>query len=404
MKVLMINGIYGSRSSGRSMQDLTEYLRAVGHSVYIATPQKFCDDPNFYRIGNQIDHKIHALLSRLFGKQAYYSKYATKKFLKWVDKIQPDLVHIQVLHGNYIHFNKLMDYLARKKIPVTFVLDDCWLFTGKCSHYTAAKCYKWQTGCYACPQLKSCNPSWFFDKTKQLWEDKKRAYEMLDKSAVVAVSDWLLGEAKQSIMQKATVMRRIYNSIDMQAFGYRPSDLREKLGLKNKFVVLGVATLLEESKGLSLFIKLASMIPDHWKIVFVGALPENIKLPENILSVGKTERITELAEYYSMADAFVQMSVEETFGKVTAEALSCGTPAVVFNSTANPELIGAGCGYVVEPKNIEQVYESLRKIETNGRESYSGACRTFIEENMNKEKNLGAFLEVYETLLERKTC
>ena len=197
----MINGIYGSRSSGRSMKDLTERLRDEGHTVYIATPQQHCDDPNFYRIGNTLDHKVHALFSRVFGKQAYYSKRATKKFLKWVDEIQPDVVHIQVLHGNFIHFNRLTKYLAERKIATVFVLDDCWLFTGKCSHYTAAKCYKWQTGCESCPQLQSCNPTWFLDRTKLLWADKKRAYEALDNYAVVAVSDWLLGEAQKSIMQ-----------------------------------------------------------------------------------------------------------------------------------------------------------------------------------------------------------
>lgn len=404
MKVLMISGIYGSRSSGRSMQDLTEYLRVAGHSVYIATPQKYCDDPNFYRIGNQFDHKAHALFSRLFGKQAYYSKCATRKLLRRIDKIQPDIVHIQVLHSNFINFKLLMAYFSSKKIPVTFVLDDCWLFTGKCSHYTVAKCYKWKTGCYNCPQLKSCNPSWFFDRTKLLWVDKKRAYDSLNKYAVVAVSDWLLNETQQSIMQNAMVLRRIYNSIDMQAFCYRPSNLRGKLGVEGTFVVLGVATLLEESKGLSLFIKLAAIMPKYWKIVLVGGLPENTKLPDNVIAVGKTESVIELAEYYSMADAFVQMSVEETFGKVTAEALSCGTPAVVFDSTANPELVGEGCGYVVEPKNVEQVLESLQKIETNGRAAYSKDCRAFIEENMDKEKNLGAFVEVYEKLLENKEC
>ena len=404
MKVLMISGIYGSRSSGRSMQDLTERLRKEGHSVYIATPQKYCDDVNFYRIGNKWDHKLHGLFSRVFGKQAYYSKRATKKFLKWVDTVQPDVVHIQVLHGNFIHFNLLIKYLSKKKIPVTFVLDDCWLFTGKCSHYTAAKCYKWQTGCYDCPQPRSCNSSWFFDRTRLLWRDKKRAYASLDKYAVIAVSDWLLSEAQNSIMKDATVLRRIYNSIDMQAFCYRPSALREKWGLENSFVVLGVATLLEESKGLSLFIRLASIMPKHWKIVLVGGLPENVKLPDNIIAVGTTESVEELAEYYSMADAFVQMSVEETFGKVTAEALSCGTPAIVFNSTANPELVGEGCGYVVEPKNVEQVFSCLQSIEANGRNSYSSVCRAFIEENMDKEKNLGVFVEVYEKLLGSKEC
>lgn len=404
MKLLMINGIYGTRSSGRSMKDLTEYLRSLGHTVYIATPQSDCADSNFYRIGNKIDHKFHALYSRVFGKQAYYSKRATKKFLKWVDKIQPDVIHIQVLHGNFIHFNMLMSYLAKKKIPATIVLDDCWFFTGKCAHYTSAQCYKWKTGCDKCSQLSGTNASWFFDCTKKMWRDKKLAYESLNNYAVITVSDWLLNEAKQSIMKNATVLQRIYNSIDMQVFCDRPSNIREKLGLQSNFVVLGVATLIEESKGLSLFIELAKQMPAHWRIVLVGGLHADVKLPENVIAVGKTENVIELAEYYSMADAFVQMSTEETFGKVTAEALSCGTPAVVFNSTANPELIGENCGYVVESKNVAQVLNSLQEIEKNGRSFYSSSCRAFIEKNMNKEKNLGDFLKVYERLLENKQC
>lgn len=399
MKVLMINAIYGSRSSGRSMQDLTEYLRAQGHSIDIVAPQKSFPDAQFHSIGNKLDYKFHAVCSRLFGNPAYYSKGSTKKLVKLIDKIAPDIIHIQVLHSNFVHFNLLMSEIAKRKIPVTFVLDDCWLFTGKCAHYTSAKCYKWKTGCHHCPQLRMPMRSWFFDRTKLLYKDKKKAYESLNKYAVIAVSDWLLHEAEQSMMKNATIMRRIYNSIDMEVFQPRSSKLRTKLDLENEFVILGVATRFHESKGLSLFFKLAAMLPSHWKIVFVGEVPSDITLPENILSVGKTENTVELAEYYSMADVFVQMSVEETFGKVTAEALSCGTPAIVFNSTANPELIGEGCGYVVEPKNVEQVYECLQEVEKQGKEHYSQNCRAFIHENMNKEKVLQSFVEVYEKLV-----
>ena len=250
----------------------------------------------------------------------------------------------------------------------------------------------------------SWNPSWFFDRTKLMWNDKKRAYDALDNYAVIAVSDWLLHEAKQSIMKGAKIMQRIYNSIDMQVFRERPSSIRQRLGLQDKFVVLGVATLIEESKGLPLFIELAKCMPSHWRIVLVGDVQAGVILPDNIIAVGKTENVVELAEYYSMADAFAQMSSEETFGKVTAEALACGTPAVVFNSTANPELVGENCGYVVQTKSVVQVLEALQKVEKNGRSFYSSSCRAFIENNMNKERNLEEFLRVYERLLENKKC
>ncbi len=401
MKIFMINAIYGSRSSGRSMQDLTLYLRAQGHSVYIATPQKFFPDEQFYSVGNKLGHKWHAFCSRFFGKPAYYSKGPTRKLIKKIDEVKPDIIHMQVLHGNFVHFNLLMKEIAKRRIPVVFVLDDCWLFTGKCVHYTSVGCYKWKTGCQNCPQVKAMMKSWFFDRTKLLYADKKKAYEGLHNYAVIAVSDWLLHEAEQSIMKNATIIRRIYNSIDTEVFQPRDSELRKKWGLENQFVILAVATCFHESKGLSLFFELAKKIPKHWKIVFVGKVPSEIILPENILAVGATENTIELAEYYSMADAFVQMSIEETFGKVTAEALSCGTPSVVFNATANPELVGVNCGYVVEPKNVEQVYESLQTIEKRGKAQYAEFCRAFIKKNMDKDTVLQSFLEVYKELLEK---
>lgn len=404
MKILMINAIYGLRSSGRSMLELTNKLRAEGHEVFIASPQKQFNDKNFYRIGTDLDHKIHGFLSRLTGKQAYFSKHATKRFVKFIDEIKPDVIHIQVLHGNFIHFNYFFKAIAKRNIPVVYVLDDCWPFTGKCAHYTAVNCNKWKSGCGKCPKLRQTVKSWFFDRTNLLWTDKKFAYKNINDMAVVAVSDWLLNEARQSIMGNAKILRRIYNSIDTDVFSPRQSDLRSKLGLEDSFVILAVAISFAESKGLSLFIKLANMIPENWKIIFVGNVPEGVNLPSNILSVGLTESISELAEYYSMADVFVQMSIEETFGKVTAEALSCGTPAVVFNSTANPELIGEGCGYVVLPKDVDAVLQKLKLIKQNGKDYYSKSCREFILREMDKDKNLGEFIEIYNQLIKDKKC
>ena len=401
MKVLMINAIYGSRSSGRSMKELAEKLRDEGNEVFVASPLAYNGDKDFYRIGTDLDHKVHAFLSRLSGKQAYYSKGATKKLLQLVDDKRPDVIHVQVLHGNFIHFNYFFKEIAKRKIPVVFVLDDCWFFTGKCSHFTSAKCYKWQTGCEKCPQLNSCNPTWFLDRTKKMYYDKKAVYDSLEKFGVVAVSDWLLSEAKKSIMGSANVIKRIYNSIDVDTFKPTESDLRQKLGLEHKFVILGVATCLDESKGLSLFKELASKMPENYKIVFVGGLPQNTELLANIMHVGHTESVEELAKYYSMADVFLQMSVEETFGKVTAEALACGTPAVVFNSTANPELIGEGCGYVVEPRDVDGVLQKLKQIESEGKALYTENCRRFIVESMNKETTLNEFIELYKELIEK---
>lgn len=406
MKILIINGIYGSGSSGRSISDIKTLLNSDGHDVYIATPKPY-DGDEFYRIGNELDHKVHGLFSRIIGKQAYFSQTATRKFLHYIDSIQPDLVHIQVIHGNYLNFPMLMNYLTDKKIPTVFVLDDCWYFTGKCCHYTSAKCFKWKTQCFDCPRIHQDNPSLFFDRSREIYSDKKEQFARLSRYAVVTVSDWLKEEASQSYLKHATILRRIYNAIDGEQFQYRADchTLKKHLGLKNQKIILGVATAWKDhqglSKGIQLFVQLAKILPQGYKIVLIGKPDATLSLPDNVISIPFIAGAVELSRYYSMADVFVQMSSEETFGKVTAEALCCGTPVVVFNSTANPELVGLGCGAVVENKNVNGVLLEVLKIIAAGREQFSATCRKFAEQNFDSKRITRQYMALYQELLRK---
>lgn len=370
----------------------------------MATPLHYpC--PEFYRIGNSPDHKLHGLLSRLTGKQAHFSKRATRALLRHIDSIQPDLVHIQVIHGNYLNFPMMMNYLADRQIPTVFVLDDCWYFTGKCCHYTTEKCYKWKTQCSNCPRLHQDNPSLFFDRTREIYADKKRLFSRLSRYAVVTVSDWLKSEVAQSFLKDATILRRIYNAVDVEQFQYRPDcrQLKAALHLEDRKIILGVATAWKDhqglSKGLKLFIRLAKLLPQEYKIVLIGEPDELMVLPENILSIPFVAGASELSRYYSMANVFVQMSTEETFGRVTAEALCCGTPAVVFDSTANPELVGDGCGIIVENQNVDAVFQAVQQIVLAGRDSFSWTCRKFAEQNFDSRRIVHQYLSLYQELL-----
>lgn len=404
MRVLIINAIYGSKSSGRSIAEIKTCLEKEQNETFIAVPQKI-EGNGFYQIGGILDHKIHAVMSRITGLQGYFSISATKELIHYIDKIQPDIIHMQVVHGNYLNFGVFMKYIASKKIPIVFVLDDCWYFTGKCCHYIADHCDKWKSECHHCIRKKDDNPSWFFDFSKKMYHDKKQWFANLDKYAVVAVSEWLKKEVKQSILSNAPILTRIYNSIDIEQYQYRKNCglIKRKLGLSDKKVILGVAAAWEDhnglSKGINLFIDLADRLSDEYVIVLVGSMNSDTKLPENVYNVEFVDSAEEMSEYYSMADVFVQMSSEETFGKVTAEALACGTPAIVFNSTANPELIGENCGYVVENKNVEQVYEKILCVMDNGREYYTKYCRQFAVDNFDSKVNIQRYIEVYRKLI-----
>ncbi len=400
MKVVIINAVYGYGSTGRTYAQLQDYLLAKGHMCTIVYGNQKNNIENAYFMGNTLDHKMHALLSRVTGKKECYSTYATKKLLSFLQEYKPDVVHLGNLHGNYVNVPMLLSYLAENNIPTTLTLHDCFFFTGGCMHYFVHGCYKWQTQCEACAYYKEL-PSWFLDKTADMFQYKKEYFNQMQHLGVIGVSEWMISEAEKSpILQNASVLKRIYNWVDLTAFKPTQSDIKKRLNIENKTMILGVASSWTESKGLTEFIELSKILNQKYAIVLVGNIPETTLLPSNIIPVSTTNSVTQLAELYSGADVFVQLSKQETFGKVVAEALACGTPAVVYNSTASPELVANGCGRVVElAEGVEGISNAIQEIAKNGKALYAENCRKKAEQSFDKEKNCRAYLEVWENMV-----
>ncbi len=380
---------------------LNEDLNSMGVESFAAVSRSYGSE-GVYLIGNEKSIKLHGLLSRLSGKQAYFSKGNTKKLIEHIEKLQPDIVHLHNLHANYINLPMIMEYLAEKDIPTVVTLYDCWFFTGKCMHYTTQGCYKWQTECKDCPQLHEGNDSWFFDRTNEVFHDRVRLFNSIPRLAIIGISDWITNECRKSaIAQNARIIQREYLWIDMEKFKMRDAKaLRDKLKLEDRFVILGVAEQWGKAKGLDRFLKLADKLSDDKVIVLVGNPAPDTVFPDNVICVGRTESQEELSEYYSMADVFMTFSYQETFGKVSAEALSCGTPIICYNSTANPELVGKDCGIVVELDDKDGMLKAVDIIQKKGKDTYSAKCIEFARNNFKREKVTKEIKQVYERLLE----
>ena len=312
--------------------------------------------------------------------QGYFSYFSTQKLISELDELKPDVVMLHVLHSNCMNFPSLFAFLASKHIATVVVLHDCWYYTGHCCHYTSAGCDKWKKECGKCPQIHQWNKSWFFDFSKKALADKKTWFGSLQSVGVVGVSDWITEEAKKSILKDAAVIQRIYNWIDLETFRPRDTrDLRKQLGItENEKVLLGVASAWGERKGLQEMLLAAKSMPDS-KVVMIGKMPENVEIPENMICAGLVRDPVKLSEYYSMADVFLNPSVQETFGKTTAEAMSCGTPVIVYNTTACTELVGPGCGEVVDNMAAHEYLNTVREYLKKPKDSDS--CRQFAEKN-----------------------
>lgn len=400
MKVLQINAVSGIRSTGRICTEIADYLNDNGDEGYIAYSEGLPYEKG-YKIDGKIEKKLHGLLSRFFGLQAYFSHIGTKKLLQYINRLKPGIIHLHNLHGNFINLKLLLTYIAKKDIPTVLTLHDCWFFTGKCCHYTVDNCYKWMSECCDCPRIHKDNVSWFFDRTRKMFNDKKELFGKIPRLAVVGVSDWITDEANKSFLTNASIIKRVYNWVDSNVF--KPidtDDLRKKLNMNNKFIILGVASKWSEAKGIGMFIEIAEKINDNMVIILVGDIANDINLPKNIIHKKETNIINEIVQYYSMADVLLNMSIEETFGMVTAEALACGTPAIVIDSTACSEVIeNNNFGIVVKNRSIKSIFNAIVLIKNKGKHFYSEKCRNRAINLFDKKKILNEYKLIYNSLM-----
>ncbi|MDD6483130.1 MAG: glycosyltransferase [Clostridiales bacterium] len=396
MRIVQINAVSGYGSTGRICEEISGYLDTLGFENYIFYGSGHSDFKNSIRLNSNADAKCHALLSRISGKQAYFSSGHTRKIIAKLKELKPDVVHLHNLHSNYINLNMLLDYL--RDIPTVITLHDCWFFTGKCTHYSQDGCYRWQKGCGSCIRLKKDNPSFFLDKTAKMYADKKRHFEAIKSLGVIGVSDWITNEAKKSYLSCAKHIERIYNWVDTDVFKMTDSTgMREKYKIpQNKKIILGASAVWDDAQPkFKDFVRLSRLIDDDAVIVLVGEMRGNTE-KTGIISIPYTKSTAQLARIYSMADVFVHLSREDTFGKVIAEALSCGTPAVVYNSTACPELVEEGCGYAGECGNTDEIRDLIYRVfEEN---IPPGHCAEFVRGNFEKKKLLADTVSFYQKI------
>ena len=365
MKILFINSVCGIGSTGRICTDLAQKYESEGNEEKIAygrsgtVPEQY--QKYAVRIGSDMDCKLHAIQTRLFDTHGFGSKKATAKFLQWAETYHPDLLWLHNIHGYYINVEMLFTWIKKHpEMQVKWTLHDCWAFTGHCSHFTAVKCEQWKSRCSYCSQLRRYPKCYAMSNVGRNFDRKKAAFTGVSNMELIVPSHWLEGLVKQSFLKEYPV-EVVYNTIDTNVFKPTPSDFRERYGLQNKKIVLGVASVWEERKGLNDFIKLAQMLDDNYAIVLGGLTEKQIKqMPKKILGIKRTNSAKELAAIYTAADVFVNPTYEDNYPTVNLEAKACGLPIITYNAGGSPEAAGKSA-YIAEVGNIEEVMAYIEK-------------------------------------------
>lgn len=356
LRYVQLNSFYNG-STGSIMRGLHSKLAARGVESYCFWGRRHDTiDGHMQCCATKPEVYWHGAMTRLFDRMGFYSKKDTANLLARLDEINPDVVHMHNIHGYWVNIEMLFDWLAKRRCQVRWTLHDCWALTGHCAYPKS------------CPQLDTYPKTISKANCSRNYEDKRRIFTSVppERMTLITPSQWLADLVGQSFLKDYPVEVR-HNAIDTDVFKPTPSDFRERNGIGDRFMVLGVASPWTERKGLGDFVKLAGELDsDKYAIVLVGLSEKQIgQLSKQLVALPKIESPERLAEAYSAADVFVHPGVEETFGMTVVEAQACGTSVVVAEGSACAEIADPDAAITV-PADMSTLRETVVKMAGGG--------------------------------------
>ena len=396
-KLVQINTVFYA-STGRIMTDIQKYAESQGYdTISFVGRGSALNSIKGKVFGNPISFWNHVILTTVFDAQGYGSYFATKKLIRWLREEKPDIIHLHNLHGYYLHIPTLCKYLKEEyKGKVFWTFHDCWPVTGHCAYFTAANCNKWKVKCKKCPKKTEYPISFFLDGSKRNFRMKQKWFTSIPNLTVIAPSKWIKDIVRESFL-KDRYVEVVNNGIDLSVF--RPEideNIWEKYNVPlEKKILLGVANIWDKRKGLGDFLSLAETLSGEYHIVLVGLTRRQIKkMPDNITGLERTDNIEDLVKIYSSASIFINPSLEESFSLVTVEAMACGTPAIVLDTSAVKELVDEKSGLILA-KHIPQDYiNAIQQIMKKNLQSADIRARA---EQYDIEKMKKRVIKLYES-------
>lgn len=402
-KLFQINSFCNTGSTGRIAENLGLTVMKEGWESWIAYGRTMNPSKSrVYKIGDEWDVRWHGVETRLFDRQGLASKNATRRLVNKIKTVQPDIIHLHNLHGYYLNYPILFRFLKEYNCPIVWTLHDCWSFTGHCPHFEYEQCFRWRKQCHDCPNKKRYPASLCIDRSQRNFKDKKKYFTSLDTITLVPVSNWLEDYVRESFLGKYPI-KMIHNGVDMDVF--RPKDMGmnvfEKYNIYGRFLIIGVAGVWEERKGLTDFFKLRQMLSEEYNIIIIGLSKYQIaELPRGIIGIERTESVNDLAEIYSAANVLFNPTLEDSLSMVNLESESCGTPVVCYKTGGCPETFNNfSTGYVITQHDFKKACLYIKEICRQGKDYYRYTCRQYIFEHFQNINKYQEYMSLYKSLL-----
>lgn len=405
-KILQVNSSLGLGSTGKIVESICGLAAASDWECWIAHSSRYEGQSQFNHINvsTKFGEYLHYIHSLLLDRHGLGSTVATRAFVQKLDReIRPDIIHLHNIHGYYINYEILFEYLNKAGIPVVWTFHDCWPMTGHCAHYENVRCNRWITGCHDCPNKSEYPMSVGLDYSDMNYRYKHNLFGSVGNLTIVAVSEWMRRQVLCSYFKNHEVTV-INNGVDTGVFRARGSEqlgqISDSLGVSGKKVLLGVASSWSRQKGLQDFISLSERLDPDYVIILVGLKREQIsQLPDNIVGVERTESVIQLADLYSIADVFVNPTYGDTFPTTNIEALACGTPVVTYCTGGSPEAVTPDTGLVVDAGDVDMLKSAIDCILEQDRGNFRYTCRQRAEACYEKNDRFKEYIELYECLV-----
>lgn len=394
-KLLQINITANWGSTGKIAEQIGLLAQKHGWDSFIAYGLVSNFSRNkLIRIGCKVSRYLHYAEQRIFDNEGLCSRYETKKLIRQIKEIEPDVINLHNIHDHYINYKILFQYLNTVDVKVIWTFHDCWAITGHCMHFVTKNCLRWKTGCHDCV-MKGEYPNTILDRSKRNWLLKNKLFAENKNLTIVACSNWIADFVRESFL-KDKYIEVIHNGCDIGVFCPQPRIQ------SRKFKILAVSNVWYPNKGEYDIYKLRSMLPeDEYEIIMVGLTAEQVnKLPSGIKGIKRTQNVKELVKLYSDADVLINPTYEDNFPTVNIEALACGTPVITYKTGGSPEAIDEFTGAVVEQGNIELMCERIKEYRLNNfKGNHTNDCRKRAVEKFDKEKCFMKYIDLYNSIL-----